>query len=314
MQDPGFTQWLLDAQTPSIQYLTLQRLLDRPEWDSELLTAWNAMKTSGPIPAILAGQTRIGSWASERSYYTPKYTSTHWSMLLLSELATDGSDPRMRRGALYMLGETWAELQDRLESGAHGLTCFWANLLRYVLHCNLDDDPRLRCVLEALVHDATNADWCCKYNDEQPCAWGVARSLWGFAALPDHLRSFESVEAAIQSGLTFLLEEHNLEKANYPTLKDGKVHPLWFKLNFPLFYQADIPFVLRTLAELGKLDHPGAAAALNWLRERRKKNGRWRGASPFRGRTWVVLGDRQETDRWASLHAAWVLQEAGDEK
>jgi hypothetical protein len=307
MQDLGFAQWLLDAQTPSIRYLTLRHLLRLPEWDSQVRDAWLEMKNSGPIPAILAGQTRIGSWTGEHSYYTPKFTSTHWSMLLLTELGADGMDPHMRRGALYMLGETWEDLQERLERNAHSWTCLWANMLRYTLHCKLDDDPRLRAILEALIFDATKADWRCEYNDGHPCAWGAARTLWGLSSLPEHLRTPE-VEAAIQSGLTFLLEEHELHKANYPHPKGGKTHDLWFRLNFPLFYQADILFVLRALANLGALNHPGAQPALDWLRERRMKNGRWRGASPYRKRTWVVLGDQQETNRWVTLQAARVLR------
>jgi hypothetical protein len=108
------------------------------------------------------------------------------------------------------------------------------------------------------------------------------------------------------------LDEYKLEKANYPKPKKGKTHPLWFKLNFPLFYQADIMFVLRILADLGVLDHPGAGKALDWLTKKRGKNGRWRGSSPFRQRTWVVLGDRKETDRWVSLHSASVLSAIGE--
>ena len=78
-------------------------------------------------------------------------------------------------------------------------------------------------------------------------------------------------------------------------------------LFFPLFYQTDILFVLRVLAELGIIDHPGAQPAVDWLRNRQMSNGHWRGASPFRQRTWKVLGSGDETNRWVSLHAAMVL-------
>lgn len=308
MQESDFTQWLLNAQTPSIRYLTLTGLLGYPDRDTRVRTAKREMKSDGPLPAILKKQTRIGSWPGEQSYYTPKYTSTHWTMVLLAELATDRRNASMRRGAIYMLGETWERLQERLETKEHGFTCFWANMMRYALHSRLDDDPRLRGILEAIVHDATNAEWRCEYNDERPCAWGAARALWGLAALPDHLKAHEEVIDSIQSGLKFLLEDHNLRKANYPKPKKGKTHPMWFRLNFPLFYQADTLFVLRTLNELNVLDHHGAGDAIEWLIERRNKNGRWRGASPFRQRTWKEIGDRKETDRWVSLHAAIVLE------
>ena len=306
MNDSDFINWLLDARTPSIRYLTLRHLLDRPETDIEVQTAWQAMKANGPIPAILAKQTAAGHWAGERGYYTPKYTSTHWSMLLLTELAADGADPRLQRGADFMLADTQDETNQAIGRGAHGLSCFWGNVLRYVLHCGKADDSRVNVIVAYLVREAQEGGWLCFHNDELPCAWGAARALWGLAALPDPHRS-RQVEAAIQNGLTFLPESGNLVKADYPTR--GKVHSLWSRLNFPLFYQTDILFVLRMFAELGALDHPGAAAALDWLISRRSSNGRWRGASPYRRRTWPELGDRGETDRWVSLHAASVIRE-----
>jgi hypothetical protein len=113
------------------------------------------------------------------------------------------------------------------------------------------------------------------------------------------------VQAAIQHGLEFLLERHALVGANYPT--DTHISRRWFALNFPLFYQADILFVLRVLYDLNALDHPGAKPALDWLASKRGKNGRWRGSNPFRSRTWSPFADKEETDRWVSLQAALVL-------
>jgi hypothetical protein len=78
-----------------------------------------------------------------------------------------------------------------------------------------------------------------------------------------------------------------------------------------MFYQVDILFTLRVLAELDALAQPGAQAALDWLAQQQKPNGRWRGRSPFRQRTWPALGGREETERWVSLHARRILQQAG---
>jgi hypothetical protein len=83
---------------------------------------------------------------------------------------------------------------------------------------------------------------------------------------------------------------------------------MWRRLSFPLFYQADILFVLRLAAQLDALDRPGAQRALAWLEDRRNKQGRWRGASPFRSRTTMeVAPDREETDRWVTLLALGVM-------
>ncbi len=309
MEDGDFIHWLLNAGAPSIRYWTLRHLLGRAEADAKVRSAWEEMHTTGPITAILAGQTETGRWSGERSYYTPKYTSTHWSMLLLAELAADGADPRLRRGADSMLTATLGELEKVTGGEEHGLSCFWGNVLRYTLHCGFGCDPRVALVIDYLVRDAQVGGWRCAYNDELPCAWGAARALWGLAALPLEQRS-AAVASAVELGLGFLLEAHSLIDASYPARR--KVHPLWFRLNFPLFYQADILFVLRVLAELGALDHPGARPALEWLVSRRKANGRWRGSSPYRQRTWDALADHEDTDRWVSLHAAIVLKQAAD--
>lgn len=297
--------WLLDARTPSIRYLALRQLLGRPATDPEVRVAREDMEVIGPIPLILAGQDEDGHWRHEHSYYTPKYTATHWSLVLLTELAADQATPGLRRGAAHMLAATAAELRRNLTQGKHGLACFWGNLLRYALQGGLHADPTLAHVVEYLV-DQSQAGWKCPWNDDLPCAWGAARALWGLAALKG--QQVGRTRTAIDRGLAFLLEEYDLTQGNYPT--SGKIHPLWSRLSFPLFYQADILFVLRVVAELGALQRPGAQAALAWLREKRRPDGRWRGNAPFQRRTWPIFDAQEEVDRWVSLHAAWVLQEA----
>ena len=309
MNNSDFIQWLLLAKTPSIRNITLRQLLGRLERDPEVKTEQQEMKTTGPIPDILSHQTEAGCWSGERSYYTPKYTSTHWSMLMLTELGADGSDPRLRKGAAFMLSATQNELKMTLEKGGHGLSCFWGNLLRYALHCGQANNSQMQDIIQYLADDGQN-DWCCSYNGGLPCAWGTARALWGLAALPSYQRT-PQVEATIQSGLTFILEKHRLIAADYPT--SGQVHPLWFRLNFPLFYQADILFVLRVVIELGALNHPGARSALEWLVSQCGPKGCWYGSNPFRRRTWPVLGDPEETSRWVSLFSAIILRQAGME-
>ena len=302
--------WLLAARTPSIRYLALRQLLGRPATNPEVRVAREDMEAEGPIPLILAGQGEDGHWRHERSYYTPKYTATHWSLVLLAELAADQGTPGLRRGAAFMLSTTAAELRHNLTQGKHGQACFWGNLLRYALQGGLHADPTLAQIVEYLVGEAQQG-WACPWNDGLPCAWGAARALWGLAALKG--QQVGRTRTAIDRGLAFLLEEHDLTQGNYPT--PGKAHPLWRRLSFPLFYQADILFVLRVVAELGALQRPGAQEALAWLRGQRRPDGRWRGTAPFKRRTWpILLDDQEEVDRWVSCHAAWVLQRAEEQR
>lgn len=305
MKQP-ITEWLLEAQTPTIRYLTLVNLLGLPADDPRAAAERRALMGEGPVPAILAGQTRAGSWADEHSFYTPKYRSTHWSLTLLAELLVDGTDPRFRRGVDFMLGDTAEALNERLEENHLGWSCFYGNMLRYTCHAGMSDDERVSVLIHYTVRDMANGNCRCAWNDGYACAWGVARTLWGLAALPQGQRSRE-VQTAIEQGLDFLLQPGRLTAADYPTPEDGRIHTIWSRLNFPLFYQADILFILRVLAELGALDRPGAQDALAWLEGKRQKNGRWRGGSPYRARTWPEMGDPQETSRWVTVQAASLI-------
>lgn len=307
MISADLTDWLLAAPTPSIRYLTLRYLLDKPESDVAVLAARRDIMSAGPVPIILAKQTDTGQWMDEHSYYTPKYISTHWSLLLLDEFAADGDDPRFRQGVEFMLDETEAAVNRLAAEGNPDLECLWANVLRYAVRGGYAGEPRTQAIASYLIQSLQGEVSRCPHNANLPCAWGAARTLWGLAALPPSYRP-DDYEASVRHTLEFLLKSFRLVEANYPTPR--KIHPLWFSLNFPLFYQTDILFVLRTLAELERLDHPGAQAALDWLEARRDHDGRWHGTSPFRGRTWKSLAGKEETNRWVSLHTAIILRKA----
>lgn len=299
------TDWLLESRIPTIRWHTLRDLLDRPQTDPDARAARRAIMTEGPVPAILAAQAESGAWVGEHNYYTPKYLSGHWSMLLLAELDADGGDPRLQRGLDFILEAPPLHWMKR----EYGISCFWGNQLRYAVLTGHAADPRIRGVIDYLIHDLHAESCRCSINSGLPCAWGAARALWGLAALPPEARSVE-VEAALQHGLEFLVgSSYELVKANYPV--SNRISSRWFDLNFPLFYQVDILFVLRVLGELGALNHPGVQPALDWLEAKRGADGRWQGKSPYRSRTYAQIGRAEETHRWVSLHAATILKRAG---
>lgn len=306
--DSELLDYLLAAETPGIRYGALTGLLGLPAAEPRAAAARAAIMTAGPVPRILAAQGPEGHWLEDRGYYTPKYSSTHWSLLLLLELGVDGTDERFRRGVHFMLDDTAVWLGKRLAENELGWSCLWGNIVRYAVHGGFADDPRLEPLLTYAARDLANGYCRCAYNSGLACAWGVARTLWGVAAVPAARRT-AALQRAMDDAVSFLTEPGRLISGNYPVPEDGKVHAIWGRLNFPLFYQADVLFALRALADAGALAAPGAQEALHWLAGRRGKNGRWRGSSPYRSRTWP-LGAAEETSRWVSLQAALLLRES----
>ncbi|HVU13418.1 MAG TPA: hypothetical protein VHD90_19200, partial [Phototrophicaceae bacterium] len=200
--------WLMDSPTPSIRYLTLRRLLGRGADDADVQAERAAINTTGAIPRILKKQTSEGNWEGDPGWYGPKYKGTHWSLLLLVELAADPNDAQLRRGVEFMLNITTQNymLEDRYHKSVpspeiYGFTCFWGNLLRYVAYFGMGDDARVQPMVDYMARNLDQGGCQCHANDYLPCAWGAVRSLWGLAALPN---KSAAVNAVIDKTVGFL--------------------------------------------------------------------------------------------------------------
>jgi hypothetical protein len=289
--------WLLEPENPSVRYWTLTKLLGRTEEDEEVIETRRAIMKRGPAAEILSHYAGDGRWEGERSYYTYKYTSTHWQLLLLAELAADGEDERVAAACRRMVDEVYDEDRSTV------WPCFHGNLIGYLHALGHGGDERVREFEADLARAGTAGKWCCDINGDLPCAWGAARALWGFGRIPTGERG-RAVQEAIESGVRFL-GRFNLCEGNYPS--SGSRHKLWDRLNFPLFYQADVLFTLRALAALGRVkEEPAFQEALEWLEGRRRADGRWNGTSPYGNRMWTQLEARRRPSKWVTWQALYA--------
>ncbi len=295
--------WLLERRDPAVRANALRSLLDRGPRDPELREAQARAMSAPPISTILRKQGAEGRWAGE-SMYSPKYVASHWQNLLLVEYGVDPSDPRVRRGARKILEDLGAKpnAMDWVLQADHGMSCFTGNVVRYVSLAGFGTDPRLEPLVERLVRDSKKFDAACAINDEAPCAWGYARLIWGLASLPESARS-RDVERTLRRGVEFLFS-YKVERGAYPA-PYGQSH-LWRQLSFPLFYQADVLFVLRAIDAAGAIDDERAQPALAWLLARQDTRGRWGGRAPYADR----MPSRIDASKWVTLQAATILKHA----
>jgi hypothetical protein len=291
--------WLMERDAPSIRYWTLTKLLDRAEDEDEVVEARRAIMKSGPTVEILSHYAGDGRWEGERSYYTYKYTSTHWQLLLLAELAADGRDGCVAAACRRMIEDVSGEEPTTI------WPCFHGNLIGYLHALGHARDERVRTFEADLARAELASKWCCEHNGDLPCAWGAARALWGFGQMPADERD-GAVQEAVESGARFL-GRFKLREGNYPS--SGARHKLWDQVSFPLFYQSDVLFALRALADVGQLGtKPTFRKATEWLESRRRDDGRWNGANPYGSRMWTQLESRHRPSKWTTWQALYVLK------
>jgi hypothetical protein len=70
------TVWLLGEDNPSVRYLTLCYLLDRPEDDPEVEATRAAIPRSRVVERIFGRQAPGGFWGDPASPYQPKYKAS----------------------------------------------------------------------------------------------------------------------------------------------------------------------------------------------------------------------------------------------
>jgi len=130
------TEWLLESDNPSVRYFTLTEMLERPEDDSEVEAAKEAIMSSDPVTRTLAAQYPEGYWIKRGRGYSPKYRATVWQLMFLTHLGA------MRTEAIARACQHVLEHSCRPDLGlfsAHKyatgtIACLNGNLLRAYLH------------------------------------------------------------------------------------------------------------------------------------------------------------------------------------
>ena len=103
---------MLEDDQPAVQYLTLKELVGKAEDDPEVQAAKELIPKKGWAADVLARQNSEGWWVGAESLYQPKYLSTNWMLLVLSDLALTKEDPRIERAC-----DLWIRRYSRAEGG-----------------------------------------------------------------------------------------------------------------------------------------------------------------------------------------------------
>ena len=326
--DQNTLDWLLDPADPGPRYLALRDLGRLDLQDSELLQARQRAHTDGPIAGILANMESEGYWNKPGPGYTPKYRSTVWSLITLSQLgASVEIDDRIRTACKYLIDHALTEHGQFAASGRPGTTvdCLQGNMLTALLDLGFKDD-RIPSAFEWMARTTTGEgiasmgetstplryysgkigpNFQCGANNKLPCAWGAVKVMLAFSRLPEAERT-PLISRAIQTGVDFFFSIDPVT-ADYPTGYTDKPSGNWWKFGFPVFYVTDILQLAEALVGLGYRDDPRLASTLQFIADTRDEGGRWSLDYHYSGKTWLDFGQRREPNKWVTLRAARVL-------
>ena len=321
--------WLLETETPEVQYLALRDLLGRTSTDPELLAARKAAYEKGPIATILAEMDETGYWSEPGPGYNPKYRSTVWSVILLAQLgARVDEDRRIAQACAYLLDHALTAGGQFSTSGAPSGTadCLQGNLAWALLELGYDD-PRLEAAFDWMARSVTGEGiaastdrgatvryyagkcgptFACGANNKFPCAWGGVKVMLALGKWPAERRT-PSIERAIEHGVDFLFSVDPAD-ATYPTGYGNKPSRNWWKFGFPVFYVTDLLQLVEALVALGFLNDPRLARALAIIREKARRKWPMGSDYDYADKTWVDFGAKGESNKFVTLRALRVLK------
>jgi hypothetical protein len=271
MDSDEVVRWLLEDDQPCIRYRTLTELLGRRVNDPEVRAAARQIPTRGWVAEILARRDPGGWWARSSNLYQPKYLSTNWNLLALSDLGATKSIPEVRDSAeLWMARSPLKGGGVGGFSGGKGHHCYTGNMLRALVRLGYSDDPRLRPGFQWLVDTAhPKGGWTCWSFDDGP-AQGRTLDAWeGLSAFAVYPRSkwTRGMRACVELGAEFFLDRE--------LHRQGARYAPWYRFHWPVHYYYDLLIGLEILTSLGYGNDPRLRFALDHLRSRRRPDGRW---------------------------------------
>jgi hypothetical protein len=306
-------QWLLDGD-PAIRWQTLRDLTGAAE--RTVAHEQRKIARQGWGARLLSRQDRVGTWAggqtSDAGLYSPKWTSTTYTMLLLRDFGLPANNRQARKACKLLLDRglqpdgginygTWAKWTRKSE------TCVTGMVLSILSHFQYEDARLDTLVDHLLAQQMPDGGWNC-----QRPQGATHSSVHTTISVLEGLRLYELhrkpnvhiVPAAQRRGREFLLA-HRLFRSH----RTGEIiKPLFLRFAFPPRWHYDILRALDYFQGLDAPRDPRLAEAIEIVRANRRKDGRWSLQHSYKGKTYFELERLGAPSRWNTLRALRILK------
>lgn len=285
-QESDVRAWLLEGD-PAVRW----RVLDDP---AEAARDRARIATTGWGARLLAEQDEEGTWAG--AIYSPKWTSTTYTLLHLMWLGLEPGHPAALRGC-----ERLWEWQSRWRVPE---TCVVSMLVRLTGYFGYDAARLEQVVADLLDQQLDDGGWNCQTRTERTKHGSFHTSIQALEALHQYALSGgrQPTGEAQHRGREFFLR-HRL----YRSHRTGEV-AVRSSTRFPAFpeWHFDVLRGLEHFATVGARRDDALDDAVDLLRRARRRDGRWSTYAQYPGRQWFTL-ETPGPSRWNTARALRVL-------
>jgi hypothetical protein len=301
--------WMMQGDA-AIRWQVMSDLLDaRPSAYEEERAR---VATTGWGKRLLDLQCDDGRWTRERGpkgfrgLYTPKWTSTTYTLLLLRRMGLPATHRRARKGCAALVGGSqWLDDGSIAPwSSPKTDVCVCAMVLGILEWFDFDAPERRSGLLQFLLgQQKADGGWNCRRSSEVSSVHSTISTLETLQLRRENSPQ-RSINAAMKRGREYLLA-----RRLFRSLGTGEVIRPSLKLfSFPPRWYYDVLRALDHLQQSGAAPDERASEAVELLRSKRRKDGTWALQNRHTGDVHFELEKVGEPSRWNTLRALRVLR------
>ncbi len=308
MDSPEIMAWLMQDD-PAIRWQVQRDLLGEPEENFGVERARVALEGWGK--RLLALQNPTGLWEHSKAngLYSPKWTSTHYTLLELRHLGLPPGNPQaLRACALF-----WQNGLERdgginlFKSLDYSETCINGMLLAIFSYFKYPDE-RVHSIAGFLLGEQmADGGWNCqKVNGATHSSFHTTLSV--LEGLAEYRQTYPNEGAKTMAAANRAHEFLLLHRLLYSHRTGEVFDPKMMRIHFPPRWRYDFLRVLDYFQSIGLPRDERMADAIQLLLEKRSQNGRWMAYTPWAGRMHFEMEAPGTPSRWNTLRALRVLK------
>lgn len=303
MNNQELIKWIL-AGDPAIAYKCRTELLH------ESGSAVQALQESLPqVPGYIrtyleAKDPQTGMWGG--GIYTPKWTSTHYTLLELKNMKCPGTEPRYKDGVKLLVDVMWHK-DGYYKKGRRYLDLCVAGMIGSMLcHGGLTDERIHEIMDYILAHIQPDGGFNCFWQRSQKTSINttflILQFFLDYEVNGYTYRLDEAQAAALRA------EEWMLEHQLYKRISTGEpMHKMMVQMPYPARYKYNFLVGLEYMVDRGREYDPRMESALKLLESKRLKSGAWPSQGNHPGPVHVKIIDEGRENRMNTLRALKVL-------
>ena len=297
----GISSWLMEGD-PAVRWQVMRDLLGSPP--REVARERARVATVGWGAQLLSLQDADVRWAG--ALYSPKWTSTTYTLLLLQRLGLERGHPQALAGCRQLWDSaSWFDGGLNLAKTIREPETCITGMLVLLASCFGHDDPRLDVVVGwLLAQQLDDGGWNC----ESIRSGSTHGSFHTTITVLEALHAYEqrhgglAVGAAMRAGRHFFLE-HRL----YRSHRNGDiVEPAFARFPFPPQWHFDIARGLEHFIAAGAPADDRLDDSIEEIRRTRRGDGTWPVFARYPGHEWFRMEPRGSS-RWSTLRALRIL-------